>query len=79
MRPSRLCPTKQIVRQTGHSRKSVRQVIRGDRSDIFRTRQSSLDQQLPWFDDWWASGCRRVRALVRRRSPPSRSRVYVAS
>jgi hypothetical protein len=27
---------KQIVRQTGHSRKTVRQVIRGARSDVFR-------------------------------------------
>ncbi len=30
---------KQIVRQTGHSRKLVRQVIRGERNDIFRTRR----------------------------------------
>ena len=27
---------KQIVRQTGHSRKTVRQVIRGGRADVFR-------------------------------------------
>jgi Mor family transcriptional regulator len=33
---------KQIARQTGHSRKLVRQVVRGERNDIFRTRQSSL-------------------------------------
>jgi transposase len=44
-------PIKQIVRQTGYSRKVVRQVIRGERHDIFRTRQSSLDQHLPWLDD----------------------------
>jgi hypothetical protein len=36
-------PIKQIVRQTGHSRKLVRQVIRGERHDVFRIRQSSLD------------------------------------
>ena len=30
-------PIKQIVRQTGHSRKLVRQVIRGERNDVFRT------------------------------------------
>ena len=30
-------PIKQIVRQTGHSRKLVRQVIRGERHDVFRT------------------------------------------
>jgi transposase len=38
---------KQIVRQTGHSRKLVRQVIRGERNDVFRGRQSSLDLHLP--------------------------------
>ena len=38
---------KQIVRQTGHSRGLVRQVIRGQRTDVFRVRQSSLDAHLP--------------------------------
>jgi hypothetical protein len=51
-------PIKQIVRQTGNSRKLIRQVIRGERTDVFRTRQSSLDLHLPWLDDQWASGCR---------------------
>lgn len=46
-------PIKQIVRRTGHSRKLVRQVIRGERTDVFRTRQSSLDLHLPWLDDQW--------------------------
>jgi transposase len=59
-------PIKQIVRQTGYSRKLVRQVIRGDRHDVFRTRQSSLDQYLPWLDDQWASGCRNGAELWRR-------------
>jgi transposase len=59
-------PIKQIVRQTGHSRKLVRQVIRGERTDIFRTRQSSLDPHLPWLDDQWASGCRNGAELWRR-------------
>lgn len=40
-------PIKQIVRQTGNSRKLVRQVICGERNDVFRTRQSSLDFHLP--------------------------------
>jgi hypothetical protein len=40
-------PIKQIVRQTDYSRKLVRQAIRGERNDVFRTRQSSLDQDLP--------------------------------
>jgi transposase len=57
-------PIKQIVRQTGHSRKLVRQVIRGEH--VFRTRQSSLDLHLPWLDDQWASGCRNGAELWRR-------------
>src|ERR1700739_577511 len=59
-------PIKQIVRQTGHSRKMVRQVIRGERTDVFRTRQSSLDLHLPWLDHQWASGCRNGAELWRR-------------
>ena len=59
-------PIKQIVRQTGHSRKLVRQVIRGERSDVFWTRQGSLDLHLPWLDDQWAAGCRNGAELWRR-------------
>lgn len=59
-------PIKQIVRQTGYSRKLVRQVIRRERNDVFRTRQSSLDLHLPWLDDQWASGCRNGAKLWRR-------------
>ncbi|MCK1410198.1 ISL3 family transposase [Bradyrhizobium sp. 76] len=59
-------PIKQIVRQTGYSRKLVRQVIRGERTDVFRTRQSSLDLHLPWLDDQWVSGCRNGAELWRR-------------
>ncbi len=57
---------KQIARQTGYSRKLVRQVIRGERNDVFRTRQGSLDVHLPWLDDQWASGCRTGAELWRR-------------
>jgi transposase len=57
---------KQIVRQTGHSRKLVRQVIRGERNDVFRARQSSLDLHLQWLDEQWASGCRNGAELWRR-------------
>jgi transposase len=59
-------PIKQIARQTGHSRKLVRQVIRGERHDVFRTRQSSLDQHLPWLDDQWTAGYRNGAELWRR-------------
>jgi transposase len=59
-------PIKQIVRQTGHSRKMVRQVIRGERNDVFRVRQSSLDVHLPWLDDQWVAGSRNGAELWRR-------------
>jgi transposase len=59
-------PIKQIVRRTGHSRQVVRQVIRGQRTDVFRVRQSSLDAHLPWLDAQWASGCRNGAELWRR-------------
>lgn len=36
---------KDIVRRTGHSRGLVRRILRGQRSDVFRTRQSSLGQR----------------------------------
>jgi hypothetical protein len=40
-------PIRQIVRQTGHSRKLVRDVLRGQRFDVFRTRPGTLDNWLP--------------------------------
>jgi transposase len=47
-----------IRRKTGYSRKLIRAVLRGQRSDIFRTRQSSLEPWLPWLDEQWAAGRR---------------------
>ena len=41
-------PIKEIVLRTGHSRKLVRQVVRGERTDVFRVRQSSLEVHLPF-------------------------------
>ena len=52
---------RQIVRQTGHSRKLVRDVLRGQRLDVFRTRPSSLDSWLPR----WEEGARNASALWR--------------
>ena len=54
---------KQIVKRTGHSRKLVRSVIRGQRSDVFRVRQSSLENWLPWLDARWEQGERNASAL----------------
>ncbi len=57
---------KEIVRRTGHGRKLVRHVVRGLRTDVFRTRQSSLEPHLPFLDEQWASGCRNGAELWRR-------------
>jgi transposase len=51
---------KEIVRRTGHSRKLVRQVIRGERTDVFRVRQSSLETYLLRVVSEWATGRRRA-------------------
>jgi transposase len=59
-------PIKEIVRRLGHSRQLVRRVIRGEREDIFRTRQSSLERHLPWLEAQWSSGCRNSADLWRR-------------
>ena len=49
-------PLKEIVRRTGHSRKLVRQVSRSESTDVFRTRQSTLDAHLPFLDAQWTEG-----------------------
>lgn len=58
-------PIKEIVRRTDHSRKLVRQVLRGERTDVFRVRQSSLDAHLPILDELWGAGCRNGAELWR--------------
>ena len=62
-------PIRQIVRRTGHSRKLVRQIVRGERTDIFRTRQCSIDAHLPFLDAQWESGCHNGAELWRRLRP----------
>lgn len=59
-------PIKEIVRRTGRSRKLVRQVIRSERTDFFRIRQSSLEAHLPMLDEMWNAGCRDGAELWRR-------------
>lgn len=58
-------PIKEIVRRTGYSRGTVRQIIRGHRSDVFRVRQSSLEAHLPLLDQLWTSGQRNGAELWR--------------
>jgi transposase len=43
-------PVKQIVRRTGHHRQTVRRIIRGERSDVFRPRQSTPEARLKALD-----------------------------
>lgn len=44
----------------------MRKVLRGQRSDIFRTRESSLEPHLPWLEAQWAAGNRNGADLWRR-------------
>jgi len=58
-------PIKQIVRRTGHHRMTVRRIVRGERGDVFRPRQSSLEAHLPWLGAQWDAGARNASALWR--------------
>jgi transposase len=57
---------KEIVRRTGHSRGLVRQILRGQRTDVFRVRENTLDVHLPFLDAQWADGCHNGAELWRR-------------
>ena len=52
--------------RTGYSRGLVRRILRGERSDVFRVRESSLESYLPWLDDQWSGGCHNGTELWRR-------------
>jgi transposase len=56
---------KEIMRRTDKSRGLVRQVVRGARADMFRTRMSSLDPFLTPLETAWAGGCHNGAALWR--------------
>ncbi|MCJ2106366.1 ISL3 family transposase [Methylobacterium sp. E-041] len=58
-------PIRRIGQRLGHSRKVVRAVLRGERTDVFRVRQSSLDAFLPWLDAQWDAGSRNATELWR--------------
>jgi transposase len=57
---------KEIVRPTGHSRGLVRQVVRGGRADIFRSRINSLDPFLTRLEREWSEGQHNGAALWRK-------------
>jgi transposase len=56
---------KEIMRRTDKSRGLVRQVVRGARADIFRSRMSSLDPFLTQLETAWAGGSHNGAALWR--------------
>jgi transposase len=57
---------KAIVRRTGRSRKTVRQILRGERADMFRSRTSSLERWHHYLDREWTTGCHDGAELWRR-------------
>jgi transposase len=59
-------PIKQIVRQLGLARMTVRRIVRGGGTDVFRTRISSLEPHLAALDAHWRDGCRNGAELWRR-------------
>jgi transposase len=56
---------KEIMRRVDKSRGLVRQVLRGARGDMFRSRMNSLDPFLPLLETAWADGCHNGAALWR--------------
>ncbi len=57
---------KEIVRRTGKSRGIVRQIVRGGRTDVFRSRMNSLDPFTKQLETEWQGGCRNGAELWRR-------------
>jgi hypothetical protein len=53
------------AKRTYLARDTVRRIVRGQRSEVFRTRQSSLEEQLPWLDAQWDAVKRNSSALWR--------------
>ncbi|MGF1552157.1 MAG: transposase, partial [Paracoccaceae bacterium] len=56
----------EIVRRTGRSRKLVRDILRGGRTEPFRPRASSLEPWLDRLNAEWTGGCRNGAELWRR-------------
>ena len=55
-----------IVHQTGLSRGLVQQIVRGEREDIFRIRESNLTPWLPRLERDWSNGYQNGAELWRR-------------
>ncbi|MEZ0135672.1 helix-turn-helix domain-containing protein [Novosphingobium resinovorum] len=59
-------PIKAMARATGVSRQTIRKVLRGQRHDTFRSRESSLDAWSLTLEAEWNVGCRIGAELWRR-------------
>lgn len=59
-------PIKEIARRLDDSRGLIRKVVRGQRTDMFRSRQSTLDAWLPDLEAKWTESCRSGAELWRR-------------
>jgi transposase len=59
-------PLKAMARTTGLSRQTIRKIVRGQRHDVFRTRQNTLDPWLVRLEAEWNGGCRVGAELWRR-------------
>lgn len=59
-------PIKVMARTTGVSRQTIRKILRGQRYDTFRNRQSSLDAWSLTLEAEWTAGCRAGAELWRR-------------
>jgi len=57
---------KEIRRRTGLSRGTVRRIVRGERDDVFRPRQSTLAAFERRLEELWDSGCHNGAELHRR-------------
>jgi len=57
---------KEIGRRTGLSRGTVRRIVRGERNDVFRPRQSTLARFESMLEGLWNDGCRNGAELHRR-------------
>lgn len=58
-------PIHRICQRLGRSRKVVRAVLRGERTDVFWARQSSLEAYLPWLATQCDAGSRNATELWR--------------
>jgi len=67
-----------LFARTGYSRNAVCNILRDQRTEVFRARWNSLEAHLSWLDEQWASRLRNSPVLKRqlkRRGLPANLRV----